>query len=186
MRTAPALVVAALSLLALAGCVPDDDPVIPGPLPSSTPIFASDEEALAAAEEAYGAYLAVSDQIIADGGQRPDRLLEVATQEVLDVEIEGYEQLVELGWHGVGASTLDHLTLQSFDAFAVGGKAAVTVYACVDVSGVDIQDSAGVSVVSADRPSRTPFQTTFDTSGDGPPGLVLAAKEPWSGDDFCD
>src|SRR3954462_13593979 len=61
MRTAPLLATAAL-LLALAGCVPTDSHPTSWPHPSATPVFASDAEALAAAEKAYAAYEAAVDR----------------------------------------------------------------------------------------------------------------------------
>ena len=185
MRTAPALVVATLALLALAGCVPDDDPVIPGPLPSSTPIFASDEEALAAAEEALIAYYEVSDLIITEGGARPERLLEVATEAVLSNESTGYAQLIEKGWRGSGHTTVDTVSLQSFDPFAAAGSEVVTVYACVDISAFDLVDANGASVVGPGRVLRTGFEVGFESDQPSTQHLVLTRKDPWTGDDFC-
>jgi hypothetical protein len=43
-----------LITLVLAGCTQPDPMPTPPPTPSASPVFASDEEALAAAEEAYG------------------------------------------------------------------------------------------------------------------------------------
>ena len=60
--------------LALAACSTGGTPLPPAPSPSVTPVFASDEEALAAAKDAYTAYLKVSDQILVDGGANPDRI----------------------------------------------------------------------------------------------------------------
>ena len=53
--------------LVLVGCVPTTTPASPAPRPSATPVFATEAEALAAATEAYAAYVRVSDQILADG-----------------------------------------------------------------------------------------------------------------------
>ena len=63
-----------LLALVLAGCAPDVPAIQVPPTPTVTPLFASDEEALAAAEEAYAAYLAMSDEITSDGGERPERI----------------------------------------------------------------------------------------------------------------
>ena len=52
MRVTAALAV----VLLLTGCSLASPEVAPTPTPSATPVFASEEEALAAAEEAYAAY----------------------------------------------------------------------------------------------------------------------------------
>ncbi len=64
-----AAVVIACALIS--GCLPTPTNVIPTAVPTGTPVFASEEEALAAAIEAYEAYLAVSDAILPDGGRGP-------------------------------------------------------------------------------------------------------------------
>ncbi|MBW4033634.1 MAG: hypothetical protein HIU88_13400, partial [Acidobacteria bacterium] len=54
------LTLAVAMLLALVGCVPTGQHAASSPTASLTPVFASDAEALAAAEKAYAAYLKVS------------------------------------------------------------------------------------------------------------------------------
>ena len=159
MRSVPTLVVAAIALLALTSCQPDAAPIIPDPVPTTDMLFESEEEALAAAEEAYGAYLDVSNLILSEGGANPQRLLEVAGEDVYAVELEGIRDLQAKGWHSVGASTIEDVTLQFYDATATTGDPVVVVYACLNVSDVDVLDSDGNSVVSADRPDRLPFET---------------------------
>ncbi|HEU0205628.1 MAG TPA: hypothetical protein VFQ74_02915, partial [Pseudolysinimonas sp.] len=61
MRTGSLLVTAAL-LVALAGCVPTNAHPSESPSATATPVFASDAEALAAAENAYAAYQAAVDK----------------------------------------------------------------------------------------------------------------------------
>ena len=91
MRTlAPVSALAIVISLMLGGCVPSAPAASPTPEPSSTPVFASEEEALAAAEEAYAAYLAVIDEIHADGGAGVERLEVVATPEVTNNEADGF------------------------------------------------------------------------------------------------
>jgi len=185
MRTILRPAAAALVLfaaLAATGCTPG--PAKPHtPTPSSTPLFASDEEALAAAEEAYAAYLAVSDQIFQDGGREPDRLLEVATEQVVNAQMDGYEQAAANGWTSTGSTKLDTVSLQWFDPDRT--KAAISIYGCVDLSGVDVVDANGTSVVSANRPDRSPFQVTFDLSSTNASQIVVSGEKPWTGENFC-
>ena len=88
MRIFPRVTFAALAaVLLLSGCVPTSPTVTPGPLPSSTPIFATEDDALAAATAAYAAYVKISDQIFMEGGANPDRLKSVATGEQLKADV---------------------------------------------------------------------------------------------------
>jgi hypothetical protein len=185
MRTAPAFVVAALSLLALAGCVPDDDPVIPDPLPSSTPIFGSDEEALAAAEEAFTAYLAVLDQIAADGGSEPERLNEVAGVELVAHEAKAFAILSSNGQRGTGSRLFDSMTIQSTDLDQDNVDEAVIAYACEDYSATDVVDASGTSVVSPSRQLRWPLVVGFEVPQDHRAPLIVSSIEDWTGADFC-
>jgi hypothetical protein len=188
MRILPRTAGLALVLLvaaALSGCVASKRSVLPDPLPSATPIFATDEDALAAAKDAYAAYLAVSDAILADGGARPERLLDVATESVFESEASGFQKFADRGWHSLGSSKAEIQSVQSYDPLATGGRSLITVYACIDVAGVDVLDMNGVSVVSASRPDKTPFQTSFDLKATGEDSLMVSAKDAWTGSDFC-
>jgi hypothetical protein len=180
--------VAALAItvaLAVTGCVATPGGTKPTPSPSATPLFHSDEEALGAAEEAYAAYLRVSDQILMDGGKKPERLLEVATKDVLNQEQLGYEKARTLGHKSTGGSTYDQMRIQDINADPSANHAVVTVYVCDDVSAVDIVDSNGKSVVSPERPDRFPTSVTFDLDATTPPSLIVASVDEWTGADFC-
>ncbi|MDQ1582169.1 MAG: hypothetical protein QOF36_223, partial [Microbacteriaceae bacterium] len=58
---------AGLIVITLAGCATSASPM-PTPSAVHSPLFASDEEALKAATDAYAAYLAMSDTIAQEGG----------------------------------------------------------------------------------------------------------------------
>ncbi|HEX6365881.1 MAG TPA: hypothetical protein VF000_07010, partial [Agromyces sp.] len=95
-RAGAGVVAAASVALLLGGCVgvPGATPTptaAPSPSPSPEPIFASDEEALAAAVEAYERYLRVSQMIGEEGGANPRRILSVVTPEYAEVAIAGFE-----------------------------------------------------------------------------------------------
>ena len=177
-----AVAVVLVAALAATGCAPD--PAAPHtPAPTSTPLFASDEEALAAAEEAYAAYLAVADQILADGGKAPERLLKVATQAVLDSQIEGYATAAKNGWVSKGRTVLDSVSLERYDPHQI--KEAISIYGCVDLTAVDVVDATGTSVVSPTRPNRSPFEITLDLVGTPASQLVVSGEKPWTGENFC-
>jgi hypothetical protein len=171
-------------LVAISGCDPAEPRVTPAPTPSVTPVFASDEEALAAAEAAYAAYLAVSDAILADGGKDPERIYSVATESVGDQEQEGFEIFASKGYRSVGATTFDSGQIESVDAFA--SVDVVRIYICADSSSVDVVDSNGASVISPGRQARVPFSLGFDRSESTASGLILSSKELWQGGGVCD
>ena len=185
MRTVPPLAIAALIACSVAGCLPLDPAPVATLAPIGTPLFSSDEEALAAAEEAYGAYLAVSDQIAQDGGANPDRLAAVVGPELAAIEKAGYSELQNAGLRTVGSTSFYGAILQRFDTESPDGRDVVTVYLCSDVSGVDVLDSAGKSVVSPDRPALTPFEVAFDLAGGVVMTLVVSRKEPWPESGVC-
>jgi len=179
MRLAPLALAAAL-LLTLAGCVPSTHPSA-SPRASATPVFASDADALAAAEKAYAAYLKVSDEILIDGGSRPERLEPYVSASLYAEEKKGFEQTAANGWHSTGGTSYDHFSLEAYDPS--DRDAFVTAYVCSDVSRVDVLDSRGVSVVSPNRPERTAFEVTFALAHSRT--LVLASNDVWTGDGVC-
>jgi hypothetical protein len=174
-----------VSLIALAaaflltGCVPTDPIVTPNPEPGSTPIFATEEEALAAATAAYAAYVKVSDQVFMEGGVNPERLEAVATGEQLKANLEGFKEAAQKHYRSTGGTVFDKVLLQGLSADAPDGSGIVVVYLCEDVTKVDVLNDQGVSVVSATRPNRSGYQATFDSSSTSPTRLLLASKEPW-------
>lgn len=169
------LTVTGAVLLLLAGCVQSEPVDVPTPAPSVTPVFASEEEALAAAEEAYAAYVELADQIFIEGGVQPERLAAVATGEFLDASVAGFEMVQEDGWTSTGGTVFRNLELQSFDPFSPIG--VLTVYVCEDVSAVDVFDATGASVVSPGRPDTTTLQATFDLVEGS---LLISGREAWS------
>lgn len=173
---------AVVFLIAVTGCEGAAPHVTVGSTPSSTPVFASDEEALAAAEAAYGAYLEVSDAIFAEGGANPERLGEVASGDFLDASIAGFQNVAAKGWRSTGRSKIHSIELQKFDPTAASVDVA-TVYLCDDVSAVDVLDASGASVVSPSRPDRTLFEVSLDIDP-STNRLLVSSQEVW-GDGQC-
>jgi hypothetical protein len=182
MRSVAALLLAA-TLAALTGCsAPEVQPPEAGTSasPSATPVFASDEEALAAAEEAYTEYLRMSDRIAADGGRQPERIREYVDGDALEQELETFRNFATRGLVGKGNTAYKSFTLQQSDNL-VGH---VRAYVCLDISAVDAVDDDGSSVLPKDRKVNVPLEValSFDPSRER---LVITESAPWSGDDFC-
>lgn len=170
-----------LSIAALASCSSPEHGVMPVPEPSVTPVFASEEEALAAAGEAYQRYLDVSNAIGQAGWVDTSGYEAVLADAALQEEVESAAEFATNGWVQVGASTFDSMVLQQLGD---GGEADVRmiVYLCLDVSQVDVVDSAGTSVVASGRPERQSLEVELAGSADA---LLIDRSEAWSGESFC-
>jgi len=181
MRTLVGAVTVA-GMLLLSGCGGGDPiPTLP-PTPTATPIFASEEEALAAAEEAYAAYLSAWDLIASQGGVDPERIAAVTSGDFYESEIEGFRTFHENKWRSVGTSVLRSADLQFAD-LAGDAPVPVAAYVCVDVADVDVLDASGASVVSPDRPDLQAFEVFFELTPDG--ALVPSSSAPWEPESVC-
>jgi len=175
---------ATIAVLLMAGCVPPSDDVTPSPQPSSSPVFASDEEALAAAEAAYGEYLAVSDAIAADGGANPERIQPLVTPEWFEHESDAYEAFSRTGRVQRGETAISRFELQQVDDPG-GSRATVVAYVCADFSATSFEDASGQDVTPIDRPTRASLEVTLVSSVASDGALLVSGSEPWPSDSFC-
>ncbi|WP_129586662.1 hypothetical protein [Microterricola viridarii] len=178
----------AAALLAglLTGCV---NAPLPVPSPTETPdaaapLFATDEEALAAAEAAYAAYLAASDEILASGGVKPERLVPFVSPAFFEHEMEGFERAREEGLRYVGETAFSRFELQAHNPNPGPGSTVVSAYVCVNYAGVDVVDAGGLSRTAPNRPADLAFVVGF-IAGSTADELILATKEPWAGTGVC-
>jgi hypothetical protein len=166
----------ALALL-LSGCSPNGTPAIPVPEPTSAPVFASDEDALAAAKVALAAYIAVSDAISQDGGANPERIAEVVTPEWLPTELNSWRAFQRRGEKLVGSTSIKKVKLeQTSDA------GTVVVYACIDFTASTMIDKTGIDV-GRKGPDDGTLEITFEIAKSV--DLLLADSELWSGESIC-
>lgn len=185
-RAGAAAVVAASVALLLGGCVgvpgaTAAPTAAPSASPSPEPIFASDEEALAAAVEAYERYLRVSQVIGEEGGANPGRILSVVTPEYAEVAIAGFEGMATQDLRIVGENTFSTKSL--IEHAEQNGTAVVSIYACVGVGTTRILDAGGVDFTPADRDEVVPLVLAFESGQEKT--LLLSGSEMWTGDDFC-
>lgn len=151
------------------------------PSPSVAPLFASDEEALAAAVEAYEEYLAVVDQALQGVPGAKAELDTVATGIVLDEALSAVASFERDGYRSIGLRHLRSSTLQQ--AVTLDQSSEVTIYVCEDATLVDVVNLEGTSVVSSDRPNLTPLEVTVLFESD----LALVQERgTWMGGGVCE
>jgi hypothetical protein len=172
---------ALLGMLTLSGCGGGTPiPTLP-PTPTATPVFASEEEALAAAEEAYAAYSEMSDLISSQGGADPERLAPYVTAEQLAREIDTANYFSANGLRADGRPVLTRFDLQQYSE--VASQVEIVVYVCLDVSAVLVRDADGADVTPANRQSVVPLEVAFVASSSDT--LLIANSDVWSGSSFC-
>lgn len=174
-----------VATLLLAGCMPVEPTVAPVPEPSATPAFASDEEALAAATDAYAKYLEVSDAITANGGVGVEEVSRLVTAEQYPKEVASFSAYSDRNLHTSGASVSEVFGLQSFSTGVGNDDTSIVIYVCVDVTGVAILNDSNEDVTPLNSPNRYPLEVEFASESSTPPGLKIARSETWSGTDFC-
>ena len=170
-------------VVSLTACVETTRLPAAEPSPSVAPLFASDEEALAAATEAYEEYLVVVGEILRDGGANPERLRPLVSDEVYASELDGFNLFRESGYSAIGQSRLDAVQLQQH-IVGVAGVAEVQIYVCVSIEETDVTDRSGQSVIDPNRPGRQAFEALFVSNVDG--RLALTTESPWSGAGVCE
>jgi hypothetical protein len=184
MRTAAAATALGLVLVTagLTSCAtPKTGLQPPEPDPSATPVYGSEEEALAAAEELYGRYLRIANKIGQGGWKDTSGLEDVEKERALVDDQGNADELSAKGWIQVGESTFDSTRLQQLKDGGAG-KVDMVVYLCVDVTSVDVLDRNGKSVIKPTRLDRQPLEIEMDDF-DGQ--LKVNRSQAWSGKDFC-
>ncbi len=145
-----------MTLSLLAACTPE-----PEPNPTKTALFASEEEAFAAAEETYQEYLDAYASIDASDPKSYEETQPFIAGDYAAAEREGLSELRAEGLTRKGTSVL-----VAFEGTRFVKPDRIEAHACTDVSGTDIVDAGGNSVVSPDRPDKYALELTFVVDGD--------------------
>lgn len=182
-RWAAAAAAAVLTVLALTSCQS-----APTPVPTSTgtadaPVFASDEEALAAATDAYGVYLKASDDSWSGEGTT-EEFLALSTGQAHEEDIAANDLYSDNGWRKTGHTKFDSMKFQS-SSMRADGTWEVRTYLCLDVSETDVVDSSGTSVAPTDRPVRLPLEVSFELQPTKMRNLLVSESRIWSGSSPC-
>lgn len=163
-RGALSLATAVLLLVAGTSCADDDgDPTDPRSNPpasspsssSSTPTSPS-ESATAAATATVNDYYAIRNQLRRDPTQPLSRLKSVAISTELTTQQTLFKRERKQGLHQTGETKVVELQVQSVNLDnsdpQAGKVPTVQIDVCFDVSGVDVLDADGKSVVAPERP----------------------------------
>ncbi|WP_166872379.1 hypothetical protein [Salinibacterium sp. ZJ450] len=163
----------------VSACAADSPTVLPTEEPA-TPIFVSDEEALAAAEAAYAEYLTIADQVIADGGADSQRLGDVVTGAELERQAKEFELFADSSLRGEGSTVFSQARLQSVEHTGPT-TIEVTIYLCQDISDTRILSAEGEDRTPSERAVVLPMSVALAGTKDE---LKLTRSEVWP-TDFC-
>lgn len=178
-----AIAAAIAATLAVAGCAEPPPPVIPTSQPSTAPVFATDADALAAAEKTYAGYQAASDAIGRDGGADSDRIAEWVTPSMVATEKKQFKSLTRIGDHLAGTSSFRNFRLQEIEQRA--GAVYLTAYLCDDVTNSRVLDAEGDDVTPPARQGVIPVEVAFRNSPTGSARLLVEGSTVWTGRNFC-
>ncbi|EPR75783.1 hypothetical protein ADILRU_1953 [Leifsonia rubra CMS 76R] len=166
-----------LLLALLSGCVPTDASPQPEPTPTFVAPYASDEEALAAAEEAYAEYVRVTGAVYGESLGDPADLSTVATGDHLDELVDALSRLEADEQYIVGEQTFDQVILQRYSRDESNSE-VLAVYLCDDLSGLAIY--SGGEKVGPEKPiTPAQMQVVFDYSPESK-SLLVSARDIWS------
>ncbi|KAB1891458.1 hypothetical protein F6W69_13005 [Microbacterium oxydans] len=147
-----------LGVMVLAGCTPS-----PAPTPTPTAVFASEEEAFAAAEETFTEYVLALNEIDTSDPTTFERLFELSSGSVERADRENFSAM-----HAEGQVVRGDTRVLSFSgAHSDEPLTEVTASVCLDVSAVEIVRPDGSSAVRPDRPDVYGLSVTFLTADSG-------------------
>jgi hypothetical protein len=181
LRRRHALAAVAFGMLLLSACA-SDDVTQPSPTPSaSAPVFASDEEAVEAAEAALDEYWRVSGEVFRAGGEGVEKLEPLVTEAGFADALVGVEEFESRDWVQLGEIGVDSTTFQS--TFSDTGVVFLVVTTCTDYSEYSVQTLDGGQIELVDPRSRIPHEVTFEITDTQPPALLLSDYEEWPDQD---
>lgn len=148
----PRVLVVVLCAALLTGCAAD-----PIPDATPTPSFTSQADAFAAAEATYRAYVDALNQVDLADPETFEAVYAWTTGDFNATERESLTQMHANSWKVGGESVV-------LAAEPLSNAEDLSILACVDVSGVTLEDATGESKVSPERPPKYAMSVEFTTS----------------------
>jgi hypothetical protein len=136
----------------------------------------TEQEALDAAQQAYGEYLAMSDLIAQEGGLNSERLKPFVTDEQYTNETEGLSNYSSSNLHLAGSTSFDSVHIANPD------PQNFSVYLCIDNTNARIVDSRDLDVTPLGRVERWPLVVSFSFQSES---HLVSGSETWTGSNFC-
>lgn len=146
--------VAAAAVAFLVGCSPT-----PSPSPTPTAVFASQDEAFAAAEQTFERYTEATNSTDLSNPETFDAVYTWLIGDALSSARENYSQFHAAGIERSGTSGFDTVTPIEYS------KDVVILRLCLDVSAVQLLLPDGSSAVPEDRRPRQPLEVEFSPAG---------------------
>ncbi|MGV8912839.1 MAG: hypothetical protein ACOH14_09530 [Rhodoglobus sp.] len=166
-----------LLLALLSGCVPSDATTPPAPTATFVAPYATDEEALAAAEAAYAEYVRVLLESYRETTSDPSALYTVASGGHLKELLSEFDDRIEGGRYILGEQSFDQVVLQRYSRDSSTSE-VIAVYLCDDLSELAIYKDG--QKIAPDKPiPPATMQVVFDFSPDSN-SLLVSARDIWS------
>ena len=162
---------------ALSGCLGTG----PEPTPTPTAAFASEEEAFAAAEETYRAYVAAANDVDLSDPATFESMFAWTTGELENGARKTFSEMHADGWAVDGETRLT--LIEPLDASS--DFAEIELAVCQDVSDVTVVDDAGESVVSPSRPNMQSLIARLVVADTSPTGYLVEEVNGREGDPAC-
>lgn len=141
------------------------------PTPEPSPVFSSEAEAFAAAEETYRAYVDALNQVDLSDPETFEAVYAWTTGDANAGARESFSKMHADGLSVSGESRFENFVGEDFSP--TSGASVVTAAVCLVVEDVLVTDSSGVSVVPAERRDRQPAKLAF-AEGQSSTGLLIS------------
>ena len=175
--TAAALSVMLVLALALAGCTTPD-----AVEPTPTPGFASEEEAFAAAEETYRAYVDALNEVDLSDPATFEAVYGWTTGDANAEARKTFTQMHADSWTVAGTSVASVVEPSPVD----GESDVIELAICLDVSDVSLVNAEGNSMVSTERPDVQSMLITLETSTATSTGMAINQFSGRDGEPRCE
>jgi len=163
-RAAAAAIVLALALGMTTACQPEPAPSASGP------VFANEEEAFAAAEETYRAYVDALNQVDLSDPETFEAVYAWTTGEANAGARKSFSEMQADGWRVAGRSVVG---ITEPVRATIGDPTTAVIVACLDVSSVTLVDASGESVVDPNRPNVQEVLVDTVASTESATGLLI-------------